>query len=101
MANGWRSPRSWLALLLLVVAWFGLPHLEDALRGPPARWLHLHTVQNGVLVLGPFAWEMTVRLALDIGLFAAILMVLGVLSPASRSQTGEGLNGCRSGRRPD
>ena len=77
MGRGWRSPRSWLALLLLAVAWFALPVLEEALRGPPARLLHLHMIQGGALALGPFAWEMFVRFALDLALLAAILLLLG------------------------
>lgn len=73
--DGWRSPRSWLALLLLIVAWFAFPRLEAALEVPGARLLHLHYVK-GALTLGPFAWEMVLRLAFDFALLAAILLLL-------------------------
>ena len=77
MQPGWRSPRSWMALLLLVVAWFALPVVEGMLLRPPARRLHMHMIQGGTLALGPFAWEMAVRFALDLALLAAVLLLLG------------------------
>ena len=75
--SGWRSPRCWAALALLVVAWFGLPALEDVIYAPIARGLHLHMIQNGAMALAPYAWLMVVRLGLNLGLIAAILLVLG------------------------
>ena len=74
---GWRSPRCWAALLLLLAAWSWLPSVEDALHAPLARSLHLHMIQHGAMALAPYAWLMVVRTGLDIALLAAVLLLLG------------------------
>ncbi len=76
MGLGWRSPRCWAALSLLLASWFWLPALEDAIYAPLARSLHLHMIQHGAMALRPYAWLMVVRAALDLALLAVIHLLL-------------------------
>ena len=73
---GWGSPRSWAALALLAVAWFGLPVLEDLIYGPVAHRLGLHMISHGAMTLAPYAWLMVVRFALNLGLLVAVSLTL-------------------------
>ena len=73
----WRSPRCWAALLLLIAAWFDLPVVESAVYRPLAHSLQMHMIQHSAMALGPYAWLMVVRAALDFALLSAIQLLLG------------------------
>lgn len=73
----WASPRGWIAMAILVAAWFFKDAAEGALEHPIMRLLGLHMIQHDAMQLAPYALLMLIRLAWEIALLAVILIALG------------------------
>lgn len=73
----WRSPRGWIAIAILVAAWFAETPVEGAIEHPVARVFGLHMVQHGAMQAAPYGLLMIIRLAWQIGVAALICAALG------------------------
>lgn len=73
----WRSWRPWLALLLMVAAYFLEHPVQGALYAPLRQGLHLHMISDGVMSPLPYGVLMVVRLAWNLALVTVVWTALG------------------------
>lgn len=77
MNRHWRDPRSWLALAVIVVAYFLQHPVEHAVWSPLQRLFRLSPFPNGQMSLFNYGGLMVVRLIWNALLVAVIWMSLG------------------------
>jgi membrane protease YdiL (CAAX protease family) len=72
-----KSPRSWLALAILVVAYFLDDPVQALLYTPLKHAANLHMIQDGAMSLLPYGVLMLVRLVWNAALLCAVWLALG------------------------
>ncbi len=87
------SSRAWLALAIMVTAYFLTDPVEDRLFFPLLRLSGVHVIANGTVPLVPYGIRIVVRLLWNTALVLAVCLVLG------RSPTGFPLRERQAGRR--
>jgi len=75
--SGFMSLRSWLALAILVIAYFVDDHVQTFLYTPIKNAANLHMIKDGAMSLVPYGVLMLVRLAWDGALLCAVWAALG------------------------
>ncbi|HEX7781552.1 MAG TPA: CPBP family intramembrane glutamic endopeptidase [Sphingobium sp.] len=70
------ASRPWLALAFFVISYMVFDPIESAIYKPLAHALDLHMIRDGSMGLLPFGVLMIIRLALDLGVVATLLLIL-------------------------
>ena len=74
--GGWRDPRAWCAVLLLVVGTYYEPTFDVFLYFPLAHAFHVHRHAPNTLGQGSYGTQMLIRLLWDLLLWAGICVLL-------------------------